>query len=470
VVERLRELEAARESWEEERQVLGQKLAAERARSMSLERDAVSEQMLQQINELNEIRIKQQKHAIELLRAETQELVEASASQSPFKALQDLDDSPELQRAVKTVDPIAGNLSKLPAFVTTLRHGMAVALGGGEKGSPRLDYAEADLRCWLGGMAMSRLILLQGISGTGKTSLPRAFAGAVGGTARVVPVQAGWRDRQDLVGYYNAFQKRYYATEFLKALYEAGTPARRAHPFFIVLDEVNLSRVEQFFADFLSALELQPSERRLTLLDASLANAPKLLVEGRHLPIPQNVWFVGTANHDESTNGFADKTIDRSHVMELPRRASSPLGATAPGLDSQAPVSFEKLDAIFRQSSQAHALEAERAIEWLGRGRVAAHLATELRIGWGNRLEDQARRFVPVVMAAGGTIGEAVDHLLATRILRKVQDRYDVREPQLDALKDVIATEWPSLDRATPATKSMALLERERKQKHGEGR
>ena len=70
-----------------------------------------------------------------------------------------------------------------------------------------LFYDDRTIRCFLAGLAMSRLHLLQGISGTGKTSLPRAFAKALGGHADIVAVQAGWRDRQDLLGYYNAFDK-----------------------------------------------------------------------------------------------------------------------------------------------------------------------------------------------------------------------------------------------------------------------
>jgi predicted kinase len=71
---------------------------------------------------------------------------------------------------------------------------------------------------------MSRLHLLQGISGTGKTSLPIAFASAIGAGCKAIEVQAGWRDRQDLIGHYNAFEKKFYESEFLLALYRAGCP------------------------------------------------------------------------------------------------------------------------------------------------------------------------------------------------------------------------------------------------------
>ena len=195
-------------------------------------------------------------------------------------------------------------------------------------------------------------MLLQGISGTGKTSLPLAFASAVGGGIEIIEVQAGWRDRQDLVGYYNAFHRHYYATNFLQALYKAGTPAYRDRLFLMVLDEINLSRPEQFFADFLSALEQPVGERRLTLVNDPVSQAPRLMMEGRHLPIPPNVWFIGTANHDESTAEFADKTYDRAHVMEMPRKTEAAHFDVERRVKRNA-LSFTELEEAFNQAAQS---------------------------------------------------------------------------------------------------------------------
>ena len=90
-------------------------------------------------------------------------------------------------------------------------------------------YSESDVRLFLAGLASSRLHLLQGISGTGKTSLPREFFKALGGdgAAQIIEVQAGWRDKDDLFGYYNAFEKRFAESEFTKALYRALAPGQR---------------------------------------------------------------------------------------------------------------------------------------------------------------------------------------------------------------------------------------------------
>ena len=347
-------------------------------------------------------------------------------------------------------------------FAADLRHRVARGVEGRE-----LFYSEHDLRCFLGGLSMTRLLLLQGISGTGKTSLPLAFAKAIGAGVAVVEVQAGWRDRQDLIGYYNAFHRHYYATNFLQALYKAGTPAYRDRPFLIILDEMNLSRPEQFFADFLSALEQPEGTRRLTLMSDPIKPAPKLLTEGRHLPIPPNVWFVGTANHDESTAEFADKTYDRAHVMEMPRNTSDAWFKVQDRLE-RAPISYRKLDELFKSLAVSYGQKAVEASQWLQSASFTTTLQTQFRLGWGNRLEAQMSRYIPTVLGAGGSLGEAMDHLLATKILRKLRDRHDVHLEGLEQLSTELHTEWEALDATSTPTRCRELLDREIQAKRGE--
>jgi len=308
-------------------------------------------------------------------------------------------------------------------------------------------------------LAMTQLHLLQGISGTGKTSLPLAFAHAVGGGSAVVEVQAGWRDRQDLLGHYNTFEKRYDETTFVQALYEAQCAKYAESFYFVVLDEMNLSYPEQYFADLLSALERD--DLRLTLTNTALTPAPALLDKGRILRIPRNVWFIGTANHDETTKGFADKTYDRSHVQELPtRREEFTPGTVRP---SGGPVPLSYLSRLFHQACERHKSEAELATLYL-QSELAPVLADPFGVGWGNRLDKHLRRFVPVVIAAGGSLGEAVDHMLATKILRKVRDRHDVTLDDINALDDKLRESWPDLvDDGTKPVASQAIIDSEKR-------
>lgn len=178
-------------------------------------------------------------------------------------------------------------------------------------------YRINDIAVFLGGLAMARLHLLEGMSGIGKTSLPKAFAAALHTDCAVVEVQAGWRDRTDLFGHHNTFEHRFEESDFLQALYRAGTPRYRDRPFFIVLDEMNLSCPEQYFSVLLSKLENNDG-KAIQLVSSSTGRPPALFENGIGLRLPDNVWFIGTANQDESTLEFADKTYNRAHLMQLP--------------------------------------------------------------------------------------------------------------------------------------------------------
>jgi len=399
------------------------------------------------------------------LRAEVDQYTQADEQRNPFKALLVLDEEPGCKQGAPTISPLETPSSSLKDFVSDLRHRIACA----QKGK-RLHYSERDIRCFLGGLAMSKLMMLQGISGTGKTSLPDAFARAVGTEAAIVEVQAGWRDRQDLLGYYNAFHRQYYTTNFLQALYKAGTPGFRDRLVFIVLDEINLSRVEQFFADFLSALELPEDRRKITLHSDKVTDMPPALLEdGRHLKIPPNVWFIGTANHDETTTDFAPKTYDRAHIMELPRNRDAFAVSPKP---PRASISFQALTKEIQkaQNSEPRKKEVTDVLTWLHNGELATTLDKRFRVGWGNRLERDIERFVPIVKEAGGTVGEALDHLLQTKVFRKLRDRHDVRVKALEDVRDCLKRAWPASFGDDPS-RTLDLLEREiqSKQREEEG-
>ncbi len=348
----------------------------------------------------------------------------------------------------------------LAALLVSLRERIAAQpLKSGE----RLYYAEHDLRVFLAGLASSQLQILQGLSGTGKTSLPLAVAAAIDGGVTVVEVQAGWRDRQDLIGHYNTFERRYDETPFVQALYEAQCPAYADRPYFIVLDEMNLSHPEQYFTSLLSSITREHQE--ISLTNVALSPSPKLLRDGRILTIPPNVWFVGTANHDETTKEFADKTHDRAHVQELSVR---PDPFPHRPLEPQDPVSFEALKKLFDDAEREYAEAAQAARAYL-HDELAETFAEHFEVAWGNRLDPQINRFVPVVLAAGGNIGEAVDHVLATKILRKIRNRHDIKQEDFVALEERIIESWPQLGDKdlSDAEVSLAIVGREKQRLSG---
>lgn len=442
--ERIIKLEQERNDWQEQRAVLIADLAQAKGELSSRRLAAIEVESLIKQKETYQSENQLLSSEIDRLRSEIDELTAKDNQKNPMQSLTELDENPTLQTPGRTTSPIANSTPTLLEFAEDLRH--RIAKGVDDR---TLFYRQRDIRSFLGGLSMSKLMLLQGISGTGKTSLPLAFASAVGGKHEVIGVQASWRDKQDLIGYYNAFHKQYYAEDFLQALYKAGTPAYRDRLFMLVLDEINLARPEQFFADFIVALEQPMHERRITLVNNPIKSAPKHLAEGRHLPIPPNVWFIGTANHDESTVEFADKTYDRAHVMEMPR-VTPDVRFEVESKGVRNAISYEKLEEVFEQARNKQNASVKKATQWLQTTPIARPLEQQFRIGWGNRLENQLALYLPVVVEAGGSIGEAMDHLLVTKILRKLKDRHDVRPEALEKLNEQLQTAWEGLDPKNP--------------------
>ena len=128
------------------------------------------------------------------------------------------------------------------------------------------------------GMAASKLIILEGISGTGKTSLAFALGKFFNFDSAIIPVQPSWKDRSELIGYYNEFTKKFNESEFLKALY---VTTYRKDLDVIVLDEMNLARIEYYFAEFLSVMEMRdPADWLIDLIPSPMAGDPQ---NGRYL-------------------------------------------------------------------------------------------------------------------------------------------------------------------------------------------
>ena len=389
------------------------------------------------------------------------DLTQSQQSEKPFPQMAWMDSASNADwikdRKAKELSLPEQDVPDLKKFSVELQHRIAQAEDGAT-----LHFRLEDIQLLIAGLAMSQLHIFQGISGTGKTSLAKAFAKAMGGHCTDIAVQAGWRDRDDLLGHYNAFEKRFYERDCLQGLYRAQTGAYKDRCNIILLDEMNLSRPEQYFAEFLSALEKNdPRERLISLSESQLPNAPALLVEGRRIRVPHNVWFVGTANHDETTNEFADKTYDRAHVMTLPRHEAG--FKIEPKL--KASFSYGSLMERFDGAVTQNADEVEELLAELTTGPLTSILQDRFDLGWGNRLERQAMRFVPVYMAAGGRKEDALDHLLASRVFRrgKVTGRYDATIDDLTAIEQALTTVWKGWK--SEPRRSIALLAEDRRRK-----
>ncbi|AFZ12496.1 ATPase associated with various cellular activities AAA_5 [Crinalium epipsammum PCC 9333] len=160
---------------------------------------------------------------------------------------------------------------------------------------------------------ISALVILAGISGTGKSELPRQYAEFIGAQFLMLPVQPRWDSPQDLQGFYNYVEKKYKPTELMRGLYQYKHDANLSGRMVIVLlDEMNLARVEYYFSDFLSKLETRRSHQTFLSLDVGSLPLPE---SEKQIKIPDEFLFVGTMNEDETTQSLSDKVLDRANVL-----------------------------------------------------------------------------------------------------------------------------------------------------------
>ncbi len=274
-----------------------------------------------------------------------------------------------------------------------------------------LYYTPEIVRRFVAGMASSKLLILEGISGTGKTSLPYSFSRYLDNPATIVSVQPSFRDRSELLGYFNEFAKRFNETEFLRALYEANY---RLDPTLIVLDEMNLARIEYYFAEMLSVLEMpSKDEWVLDLVPTAWDGDPEKMTDGK-IQVSDSTWFIGTANNDDSTFTITDKVYDRAMPIELNERADEfecePREAVH--------ITAEHLQYLFQKAKVDYPISDELLDNMQ---KLDSYLITRFKMSFGNRIMKQMYDFIPVYVACGGTELEAMDYIVARKVLKKFE-------------------------------------------------
>ncbi len=383
---------------------------------LNLEKDKILSMKVSQIglnpNEISELTGEE----LETLNAEGEEEEEATGR---FNKLVTIDE----EWADYQPEPYDWDVT-LPEFVTNFRNFACSRM--------HYWYEIKLLRCFVAGFASGRLTILQGISGTGKTSLPYAFGKYVCNPAVIASVQPSWRDRTELFGYYNEFTKRYNETELLRALYEA---SYNENVYVVILDEMNIARVEYYFAEMLSILEMPAHDEWIVeIVAAPWPDDPKHLDHGK-LTIPDNIWYVGTANNDDSTFAITDKVYDRAMPIDINTKGKPFDAPDTPPCH----INYRHFTKLLDDAVKANPISEEnlKKIEILD-----DYVIEHFRVAFGNRVMKQINSFVPAFVGCGGTEIDGIDYALCKKVFRKfealnisyIRDEIDGLVQQLDQL------------------------------------
>ena len=280
-------------------------------------------------------------------------------------------------------------------------------------------YFDIDtIRFFISGFGASHFEILEGLSGTGKSSLPRYFAKYVNGNVLFMPVQATWRDKTSILGFFNEFSQTYNETEFLTKLYESAYNTDEINIY--VLDEMNISRVEYYFADLLSVLEYPVPDWKLKIMNVPHTFIPPIKLEDGYVRIPENSYFVGTANRDDSTFTITDKVYDRAITLDFETRNQA--------FTVYDDVPSIKLSGSYFRELFNNAIETGTNLNADDRAKlhtVLSFVYDKFDLTFGNRIMNQILNIVPVFVACGGTKEDAIDFMLSKKLFAKLEGRFE---------------------------------------------
>ncbi len=275
----------------------------------------------------------------------------------------------------------------------------------------KLYYHIGLVRLFVAALASTKLVILQGISGTGKTSLAYAWGKFLKHDSCVVSVQPSWRDRTELFGYFNEFTKKFNETDLLAEIYMAGYTD---DVYTVILDEMNISRVEYYFAEMLSILEMPSQDEWIVELTPSAWSSDPKKLKGGKLQIAPNVWYIGTINNDDSTFMVTDKVYDRAMPIDINDK-----GTPFEPIPTQAMnVNYSYLEKLYQSAMNDNQI-SEETLDKIEK--MDDYVIQHFRIAFGNRIVAHMKKFVPVFVECGGNEIDGVDYFIAKKILRKFE-------------------------------------------------
>lgn len=267
-------------------------------------------------------------------------------------------------------------------------------------------------------------VILSGLSGTGKTQLIHQYARAVHGIKSMAerdpflftcPVRPDWTDPAGLTGYPDVLTRKYLVPTFLEAALLA--TANPDSPVFVVLDEMNLARVEYYFADVLSCIETPGELLRLHTSSVPMEGSNGIAVPAA-MPMPPNLYIVGTINVDETTHGISDKVLDRAQVIDM---SAVDLVGFFDGLaarDTSIKPAIDMCSSVLVQIHEALSPHAQ---------------------AFGYRVSEEVARYIAFATSTLGQPADKVlDDLLVQKILVKLRGS-ERQRPMLHMLRSLVA-------------------------------
>ncbi|MFD3448220.1 McrB family protein [Microbacteriaceae bacterium 4G12] len=329
------------------------------------------------------------------------------------------------EQSMRTDDHV--NLSQIQSEESAfLDYFLQITRGSG------LLYAEKDIVNFHTAMKISNLVILQGMSGIGKTKLIHAYGKAlhIHHTKQmlVIPVRPSWTDDTDIIGYVDLLHRVYRPSDtgLIDLLIDAAKKENEERIYIVAFDEMNLARVEHYFSQFLSVLEMDGKERQLRLYNENLES--KLYNSAEYPPrvaIGDNVIFVGTVNMDESTYHFSDKVLDRANVITLDVLKYSLLGQLKEVQDSiEQQIDYKQYNSFRNTDESLQLSERELDLLWDIHTEMKA---TDAKTGIGPRIVRQMNCYLKnLPYNSYLSREEALDLQLVQRVLTKVRGSEDV--------------------------------------------
>lgn len=349
----------------------------------------------------------------------------------------------QLLASIDTQADEASSASAVSSFNEICKPFLADAKASG------LSIETSFMRRFVSSLTTKRFLVLTGLSGSGKTKVAEAFAGWICDyptsnlQSKVIAVGADWTSNENLLGYADALKENNYRLPiggslelFLRA---ADDPTK---PYFLILDEMNLSHVERYFADFLSAME--SASGNISLHGSSDALSAGGTVVPSSIKLPDNVFIVGTVNVDETTYMFSPKVLDRANVIEF--RASA--DQMAAFLDNPAPINLDSLTAKGTGFASSFVNRTREDTTLVGivdgeNGEIATRLKNDLieifsplaEVGaeFGFRTAKEIARFVAIHRELSGDDWNYVDALDA-QVVQKLMPKLHGSARKLDAV------------------------------------